>query len=502
MSSTNNLSRRAFLGATTAATAALASGLFIRQSSAAGQSDSLNEKNRSFFPKDFQWGTATAAYQIEGAAKTDGRGPSIWDTHSHTPGKTFNGDTGDVSCDFYHHYPEDVKLMADLGVKHFRFSISWPRVMPKGRGEVNVKGVDFYSRFIDTLLKHDIEPHATLYHWDLPQALQDRYAGWQSPEIIKDFGDYATLMAKQLGDRIRYWMTLNEINSFSGGSYGVGKADNKHAPAIVLKTKKEFNQLVHTILLAHGTACQALRASASVRPNVSIADDFRSYVPIIETPENIEAARLAFKREGPNGQIIIPILTGQYDQGWLEDNRDSLPEIREGDMKIIGQPLDALGFNCYTGSYVRAAANPKGYEVLPFSKSFPVGNMPWLKIVPESIYWGIRMVGQATGKKDLPIFISENGYADGEEESVLADRMIDSDRVMYYRAYLGQVKRAIDDEYPVIGYFPWSLLDNFEWNCGYGKRFGIVHVDFTSQQRSPKTSYYWYQRVISENRIV
>jgi len=501
MSSTSKFSRRTFLGTTTTVAAALASGCFSRSSSAVGQSASPKDNSRSFFPKDFQWGSATAAYQIEGAASEDGRRPSIWDTLSHTPGTTFNGDTGDVSCDFYHHYPEDVKLMTDLGVKHFRFSISWPRVMPTGRGEVNEKGVDFYSRFIDTLLKHGIEPHATLYHWDLPQALQDRYAGWQSPEIIKDFGDYASLMAKRFGDRIRYWMTINEIRSFSEGAYGVGQP-KKMAPAITLNTRKEFNQLVHTILLAHGTACQALRASSPGRANVAIADNYSSYVPVIETPENIDAARLAFKREGTNGGIIIPILTGEYDPGWMEDNRESLPEIREGDMKIIGQPLDALGFNCYSGDYVRAAATPKGYEVLPFPKSYPVGNMPWLKIVPESIYWGIRMVGEAAGKKDLPIFITENGIADGEDEPLKEGRLIDTDRIMYYRAYLAQVKRAIDDGYPTVGYFPWSLLDNFEWNCGYGKRFGIVHVDFKTQQRTPKTSYYWYQRVISENRIV
>jgi beta-glucosidase len=464
------------------------------------QSAPQPDANSRMFPADFQWGTATAAYQIEGAAKEDGKGPSIWDTASHTPGKIFNGYTGDVSCDFYHRYADDVKLMADLGVKHFRFSISWPRVLPEGRGAANEKGVDFYHRLIDTLLEHDIEPHVTLYHWDLPQALQTRYGGWQSREIVKDFGDYVSLMAKRLGDRVRYWMTLNEIHSMSHG-YAVGKAPDT-APSVALKSKKEFRQVVHNILLAHGTACLALRASAPTTPKVSVAENYSSYVPVIDTPENIEAARLAFKRESPNGGLIIPILTGQYDPGWIQDNQDALPDIQDGDMKLIGQPLDLLGFNCYTGEYVVAASNPKGYEVLPFAKAYPVGNMPWLHILPPAIYWGIRMVRDAVGKKDLPIFISENGYADGDDEQVLDGKIMDTARVMYFRAYLAQLKRALDEGYPLVGYFPWSLLDNFEWNWGFRKRFGLVHVDFTTLQRTPKLSYSWYQRVISEGRIV
>lgn len=365
---------------------------------------------------------------------------------------------------------------------------------------VNEKGVDFYRRLADALLENGIEPHATLYHWDLPQSLQDRYAGWQSREVMKDFGDYASVVGKRLGDRIKYWMTLNEISSFSGGGYGFKKPGH-HAPGLVIKEKRELNQIVHHILLAHGTACQALRASAPGKSQIALAENFRSFVPAIEIPENIEAARLAFKRESPNGGIIIPILTGQYDPGWMEDNHDALPDIHKGDMKLIHQPLDSLGFNCYSGDYVMAAANPKGYEVLPFSKNYPIGNKPWLKIVPESMYWGVRMVGESAGQKDLPIFISENGYADGEEP-VENGKLLDTDRVMYYRAYLGRLKRAIDEGYPVIGYFPWSLLDNFEWADGYGKRFGLVHVDFQTQVRTPKLSYDWYQRVIHEKKVV
>jgi len=500
--STPSVSRRSALKT---AASALAAGCFLpKLTPSAEASPVLSSGGPLSFPKGFQWGTATAAYQIEGAVADDGRKPSIWDTFSHTPGKTDDGLTGDVACDFYNRFPDDVKLMADLGVKHFRFSISWSRVIPDGRGKVNQKGLDFYRKLADTLRAHGITPHATLYHWDLPQALEDRYSGWQSRRVVADFGDYAAVVAKHLGDRITDWMTLNEISSFTHGSYGFAGSPRKHpqqAPGLILKTKKEFNQTVHNVLLAHGTACMAIRASSPSNPSVSIAENFGSFIPVAETPGNIRAATLAFRRESPNGGIIIPILTGHYDKGWLHDQGDAAPEIAEGDMKIIHQPLDVLGDNCYSGSYVRESSNARGYEVIPFFPGFPRANTSWLHIVPESIYWSVRGVTDAAGRKDLPILITENGCADGAVAN--AEGMVyDTDRIMYYRAYLSQLRRAVADGYPVKGFFPWSLLDNFEWARGYTQRFGLVHVDYATQKRTPKLSYDWYRQVIRNNALV
>jgi beta-glucosidase len=405
-----------------------------------------------------------------------------------------------VACDQYHRYEEDIQLMAALGVKHYRFSISWPRVMPNGTGKVNEKGVDYYNRLVDTLLKHGIMPHPTLYHWDLPQALQDKYLGWQSREIVGDFGDYATMIVKRLGDRVQHWMTLNEISSMTFNSYSVTRKPI-HAPALILNSKKEFNNTVHNALLAHGTACQAIRAASPQKCFVAAAENFTSYVPVIETPENIEAARLAFMRDDRNGAIIMPILTGQYPEKWLEDVGENAPDIKDGDMKLIGQPLDELGFNCYSGMYVQAAENKTGFRVIPFSKKYPKGNMHWLNIVPESIYWGVRMVTDAADQKKLPIFISENGYADGVDANA-EGYVEDVDRIFYYRGYLAQLLRAVNDGYPVTGYFPWSLMDNFEWADGYSRRFGMVHVNYETLKRTPKLSYYWYQQVIKNLRIM
>ena len=495
--------RRSFLKGAAGVTALLATPAAMADLSgtAAASTQDLSAAGAPKFPKDFWWGAATASYQIEGAADADGRKPSIWDTFSKTPGKTENGDTGDVACDHYHRYEDDVKLMAELGVKHYRFSIAWSRIIPEGRGEVNSKGLDFYKRLADCLLKNGITPHATLFHWDLPQALQDRYLGWQSREVVKDFGTYAEVVGKNLGDRITHWMTMNEISCFAFGvGYGVGHKPS-HAPGIQLATIKERSNISHHALLAHGTACQALRAASPGRCNVGTAENYNAYVPVVETPENIEAARLAFLSDAANGSILSPILTGRYSDLWMAQFGDSAPDIQAGDLALIAQPLDSLGFNCYSGTYVRAAANSKGFQTFPCFEAYPKGSMPWLNIVPEAIYWGIRQVGDALGRKDLPIFISENGVADGAKPDA-SGFVADIDRIMYYRQYLRNVQRALTEGRPVIGYFPWSMMDNFEWACGYSKRFGMVRVDFATQRRTPKLSFNWYQEVIRNNRVV
>ncbi len=452
------------------------------------------------FPGDFIWGAATAAYQIEGAASEDGRKPCVWDTFSRLPGTTKNGDTGEVACDHYHRFAEDVKLMASLGIKHYRFSIAWPRIIPDGRGAVNDKGVDFYSRLVDTLLAQGITPHATLFHWDSPQALEDLYGSWRSRQMATDFADYCTQVVKRLGDRITNWMTINEIFCFTYLGYGVGQRP-QHAPGTIVKSRQEVLQTVHHALLAHGLGCQAIRAATPKPAQVALVVNFDAYIPVIETPENIEAAKRAFVAEEHNGTVLVPALTGQYNALAIEKLGPDAPKVQAGDMEIIGQPLDVLGFNIYTGSYVKAADNARGYEVLPLPKEYPQMIMPWLNFIPESLYWGVRMVSEALGKKDLPIVISENGCASNDE--VTADgHVYDLSRVMYMRSYLRNAQRAVAEGYPLKGYFHWSLMDNFEWSWGYTRRFGITHVDYATQQRLPKESFHWYQQVIAANRIL
>ena len=452
------------------------------------------------FPKDWWWGAATASYQVEGAASEDGRKPSVWDTFSKTPGRTRDGQTGDIACDHYHRFEEDVKLMAELGIKHYRFSIAWPRIIPEGRGEVNEKGVDFYRRLADALLKHGITPHATLFHWDSPQALEDRYGSWRNREMAKDFADYCTATVHRLGDRIQHWMTINEITCFTYLGYGL-KQVPQHAPGTVVQSGKEVQQTVHHALLAHGLGVQAIRAASPGKCHVSLVHNTDSYIPVIETPEHIEAAKRAFVSERTNGTIIVPALTGRYDPVTWAALGKNAPDIQSGDLEIIHQPIDALGFNLYTGAYVRAADNAKGYEVLPLPKGYPDMHMPWLHFLPESLYWGVRFTSEALGQKDLPIYVSENGCA---ADDVLTSKgeVIDTNRILYLRSYLRNAKRAVDEGYPLMGYFLWSLLDNFEWSWGYMRRFGITHVDYATQKRTPKMSFRWYQEVIRQNKVL
>ena len=453
------------------------------------------------FPAGFKWGVATASYQLEGAATEDGRKPSVWDTFSRTPGRVRNGDTGDVACDHYHRFQDDVKLMAELGVKHYRFSIAWPRIVPDGRGAVNEKGVDFYRRLVDCLREHGITPHATLFHWDSPQALEDRYGSWRSREIAQDFADYCTATVKRLGDRIASWMTINEIYCFTYLGYGTGPDAPQHAPGTIVKSRQEVLQTVHHALLAHGLGCQAIRAASPQPCQVALVENFDAYVPVVETPANIAAANKAFVTEEHNGTILVPALTGRYTPETIERLGADAPKVREGDMQVIAQPLDFLGFNLYTGSYVRAADNARGYELLPLPKQYPQMVMPWLNFVPESIYWGIRQVGEALGKRDLPIVVTENGCA-SDDEVTPGGEVHDLARVMYLRSYLRNVQRAAAEGYPVRAYWLWSLMDNFEWSWGYSRRFGITHVDYATQKRTPKQSFRLYQEIIRGNRVV
>ncbi len=493
------LSRRRFLQSSALATGALVAAP-AAQAAHPAPAPAGPDVDCTHFPANFMWGAATSSYQIEGAADIDGRKPSIWDTFADTPGKVHNGDTGAVAIDHYHRFREDVKLMADLGVKHYRFSLAWPRILPDGRGAVNAKGIDFYKRLLDALQEHGIEPAVTLYHWDLPQTLQDEYRGWENRRIVDDFTAYAEVVGKALGDRVPRWFTLNEISTFTMIGYGVGRPGH-HAPGIALPDRAALHRGIFHAVLAHGRAVQALRSTCKPDAQIGIAENFHTYTPIIETEAHIAATRRAFALDEANGAIIMPILTGRYDPEWVEKMDGAAPTVTDAELKDIGTPIDILGFNCYQGAFVKAADNARGYQVIHTPPAFPRMNISWLTVTPSVIYWGIRNITDVAGKPDLPIVISENGCADAAEAN--ADGLVDdADRIMYLRQYLGYVQRAVREGYPIVGYFPWSLADNFEWAEGYAKRFGMVHIDFTTQQRTPKLSYHWFQEVIRQRRVV
>lgn len=466
-----------------AAAAALASASFPRIALAQMPAASLLQ-----FPPNFLWGCATAAYQIEGAVSEDGRKPSVWDTFSHTPGKTFHGETGDVADDSYHLYKEDVQLLKNLGVKVYRFSISWSRVFPDGTGQPNQKGMDYYQRVVDELLKNNIAPYITLFHWDLPQALP---GGWQSRDTSKAFGDYAAYISKQLSDRVGHFFTTNEFTCFTD----IGYKEGRFAPGLKLPDA-QVNQIRHHAVLAHGMAVQAIRANGKAGTQIGLAENAAVCVPVIETREHIEAAHRATREE--NAPFLTAVLEGKYTDGYLQREGANAPKVEAGDMKIIGSPLDFVGLNVYTPEYVRADASPVGYVVEKRQASFPRMASDWLYIGPEVIYWAVRNVSDIWKPKAL--YITENGCS--ADDVITADgRVEDTDRVMYLRNHLTHLHRAASEGYPIKGYFLWSLLDNYEWADGYSKRFGLHYVDFKTQARTPKLSAVWYREVISRNAV-
>ncbi|WP_375391496.1 GH1 family beta-glucosidase [uncultured Sphingomonas sp.] len=440
------------------------------------------------FPNDFRWGCATAAYQIEGAVNEDGRGKTNWDVFAHTPGKIANGDTGDVACDSYHRHAEDVALLKALGVNSYRFSVAWSRIFPEGRGRANQKGVDHYSRVVDQLLAAGIEPYLTLFHWDLPAALP---GGWQNRDTALAYADYAGFMAGKLSDRVGSFMTVNELRCFTD----LGHLTGIHAPGLKLAAR-EVNQVRHHGVLAHGLGVQAIRAHGRAGTQVGIADNATVYVPAIETPEHVAAARTAFREN--NAMFLTAIMEGRYLDSYLAKAGADAPQVKPGDMAAIGSPLDFVALNIYAPEWVRADDGPKGYAIVPHLASSPRMASPWLVVGPEAAYWGVRLVGDLW--KPEMLYISENGAS--ADDPVVNGRIDDADRVMYLRNYLGQFHRSIAEGYPLHGYFLWSLLDNFEWADGYGKRFGIHHVDFATQRRTPKLSAAWYREVIRQNRLV
>lgn len=443
------------------------------------------------FPKNFTWGVAAAAPQIEGAAFADGKGESNWDRFARIPGKVANGDTLDVACDHYHRYKADFALMRKLGVKNYRLSIAWPRIIPDGRGPVNPKGVAFYDRLIDAMLAAGITPWVTMFHWDLPQALED-LGGWRVRATPEAFGRYAGTIVRAYGDRVKHWITLNEMRCFTALAYG----DTLRPPGVV-ESAPVVNQTYHHALLAHGYGVSAVREHGRHGARVGLSDDSTVTVPVSETDANIAAARALFTEL--NFRSIDPIFRGGYTAQYRRlTGRDGARE-QPGDFDLISLPTDFFGFNIYTGVFVRAGRNGKP-ERLPFPAGYPAPEGSWwLKLLPRALYWGPRHVTDLYRPK--AIYITENG-AGYDDAPPVRGEVLDVHRLEYVRQCLTELHRAIAGGAPVRGYFLWSFMDNFEWLDGYTRRFGICYTDYKTQKRTPKLSARWYSEVMRQNRIL
>jgi beta-glucosidase len=438
------------------------------------------------FPEGFLWGTATAAYQIEGAHDTGGKGPSIWDTFSHTPGKVFESQTGDVACDHYHRYRDDVALMADLGLNAYRFSVSWPRVLPAGDGAPNPAGLDFYSRLADALLERRIRPFITLYHWDLPQACEER-GGWGVRATADAFGDYAALMGRTLGDRVKDWITLNEplASTVAGYIFGI------HAPGKI-DPQLAF-QVSHHLNLAHGAAVRALRATV---PEARVGITHVS-LPVYPASDSDADRAAAHRFDGfTNRWYWDPTLKGTYPADITERLGPFAPKIEPGDLERISPSLDFFGHNSYTRAIVKDDPESMLTGVTQLPAPEPRTEMGW-EVYPEHLYDSLTRIARDYGAPE--IYITENGAAFADE--LVDGRVDDPERVEYLRTHLTAAHRAIQDGVRLRGYFCWSLLDNFEWSFGYSKRFGIVYVDYPTQRRIVKASGRFLAEVARRNGL-
>ena len=436
------------------------------------------------FPKDFRWGFAASAYQIEGAATEDGRGPSIWDTFAHTPGKTQNGDTGDVACDHYHRYREDVRLMADLGADAYRFSVAWPRIFPAGSGAPNQRGLDFYRRLVDELRAAGVEPTLNLYHWDLPQALEDK-GGFTNPDIVRLFADFAHLVASRLGDSVTDWMTFNEpaVYAFLGHAQGIQAPGLRDWPTAMKVADNE--------LRAHAAAVEAIRSEVP-GARIGVAVDINHVVPASDSGRDVRAA--AEYRAARDTWFLDPL----FGRGYPELGMRAHEAAGHLEGLELGTPppgdLDYVGVNYYRQETVSANSDrPFDWSIRPRA-GVELTEMEW-EVVPEGLREGLLWVHRTYSPKQ--IVVSENGAA--YPDVVGADGVVhDADRQSYLARHLNAAADAIDAGVPLRGYFVWSLLDNFEWSYGYAKRFGLIHVDYETQRRTPKQSARWYQRLISD----
>lgn len=446
------------------------------------------------FRKDFVWGAATASYQLEGARREDGKTDSVWDEFCRFPGATFEGQNGDVACDHYHRFKEDVALMKQLGIRAYRFSISWPRVLPQGTGAVNEAGIRFYEALIDELIQNEITPYVTLFHWDFPAVLQ-RQGGWLNPESPHWFAHYAEVIAKRFCGKIKYYFTINEPQCFIGLGYGNGE----HAPGLVLSQKDQF-LAVHHVLLAHGRAVKALRQFGGKDLKIGLAQCGRIWTPATDTPEDIRAAQQATLHVPNNSHEALfsvalwsnPIIRGEYPKEYLENFSEDIPEIRPGDMELIHQPIDFYAQNIYHALPVKACGT--GWQEVKLPQGHTKTAMGW-PVTPDCMYWCARFLGEAY---HLPIIISENGMSAHDTIS-LDGKVHDPNRIDYLNRYLLSLRKAADEGVDICAYFVWSLMDNFEWAFAYHDRFGLVYVDYQTQRRIPKDSACWYREVIRNN---
>ena len=438
------------------------------------------------FPDGFLWGAATAAYQIEGGVREGGRGESIWDRFSHTPGKVLNGDTGDVACDHYHRWREDIGIMRELGLGAYRFSVAWPRILPNGRGQRNDQGLDFYDRLVDGLLENDIQPWITLYHWDLPQVLEDE-GGWANRLTVDAFAEYTDAITRRVGDRVAHWITINEpwVVSILGHLWGI------HAPGRT--DLKEALAVAHSLLLAHGRAVDVVRGNVR-DAQVGITLNLSHVYPVSDRSDDAEAARI---QDGfSNRWFLDPVLKGAYPEDMLQLFGDSGPDVQSGDFDIIGRPTDFLGINSYFPTYVKA--DPEGFfGVSPVEPERERTATGWI-VEPEGFE---DLLVRVQNDYDPPaIYVTENGAA-FDDPAPDNGRVPDPKRRDYLHGHLLAAHRAIGQGARLRGYFAWSLLDNFEWAQGYSKRFGITYVDYETQERTIKDSGRWYRAVIEANGL-
>jgi len=450
------------------------------------------------FKENFIWGTATSAYQIEGAAYTDEKGLSIWDDYCKTSGNIFDNHNGDVACDHYHKFKDDIKLMSQLGIKAYRFSVSWTRIFPDGSGKVNKKGLNFYSDLVDELLKYNITPFLTFYHWDLPAKLMS-CGGWMNPDSPKWFENYAETVVRKLGDRVKNYITFNEPQCFVGLGFNFGGDGDCHAPNWKVSIGDAI-RMSHNVLIAHGLTVKMIR-NICEGSKVGFAQTCQANFPLTDSPENIEAARESYftVKSGLKDWAFNsawwsdPMVLGKYPQDGLELYEKYLPESWQENMKIICQPLDFYGQNIYNGSAIKAGVNG-GFDIVGNVVGFPRTSFGW-PVTPKSMYWAPKFLFE---RYKLPILITENGMAAHDAVS-LDGKVHDPNRTDFLNRYLLELKRAADDGVDVQGYFTWSFMDNFEWSHGYKERFGMVYVDFQTQGRIPKDSAFWYKNVIEKN---
>lgn len=445
------------------------------------------------FPKDFIWGAAAASYQIEGNTQgIDGCADSVWDMASRKEGFIQNGDTGFEACDHYNRFESDITLMKEIGLKAYRLSIMWPRVMPDGTGKVNEKGLAFYDRLIDSLIQAGIQPWVTLFHWDYPLALFHR-GGWLNLDASNWFAEYTKIIVERFSDRVSNWITVNEPHCFIGLGYQIGR----HAPGLQLSAR-EVNRAWHNALLAHGKAVTVIREYAKTKPNIGTAPDFRSFVPATNSPKDVNAAKhyLYSVNEKTMANMtwwMDPIFKGEYPEDGLALFGEDAPVIKSGDLDIIRQPIDFIGYNLYQSKVIKADDNNQP-EPINFPNDYPHTDFHW-PITPDSLYWTSKFVYE---RYKLPIIITENGLASADWVH-LDGKIHDHNRIDFLQRYLIGVREAIIDGVDIRGYFQWSILDNFEWALGYSKRFGLIHVDYATQKRTIKDSGYWYRGIIESN---